>query len=149
VSGEERGIAGARAAALREAAVILALGLAAVVWLIPAQTTSGPVLGLSPAFLPTLCAVAIIALTVVGLALRLWQPEPLRPERLSAVWPAAMVAGVAIAGVLVLQLAGRFLCGLVIMVLGLAVLGERRIPVLLITLAGTCLVLGAVFQVWR
>jgi hypothetical protein len=148
VSGKERGIAGARAAALREAAVILALGLAAV-RLIPAQTTSGPVLGLSPAFLPTLCAAAIIALTVVGLALRLWQPEPLRPERLAAVWPAAMVACVAIAGVLVLQFAGRFLCGLAIMVLGLAVLGERRIPVVLMTLAGTCLVLGLVFQVWR
>jgi hypothetical protein len=147
VSGEEEA-AGSRAAALREAAVVVGLGLAAA-WLIPSQTTSGPVLGLPPAFLPALCAIAIMALGVIGLAMRLWRPEPLRPERLAPVWPAAMIVGVAIAGVLALQYAGPFFCGLTTMALGLAALRERRVSVLLTALAGTGLILGVVFHVWR
>ena len=148
MSGEERGIAGSRAAALREAVVVVGLGLSAT-WLIPSQTVSGPVLGLPPAFLPMLSAIAIIALAMVGLAMRLWQPEPLRPERLAPIWPAAMIVCVVIAGVMVLQLVGPFFCGLAIMALGLAALRERRIPVLLTALAGTGLILGVVFRVWR
>ena len=86
-------------------------------------------LGLPPAFLPTVCAVAIIALAVLGLAMRLWKPEPLRPERVAPWWPAALILGVAIAGVLALQLAGPFICGLVTVALGLAAMRERRVRV--------------------
>lgn len=148
MSAGEPEISGARAAAFREAAMVIGLGLAAT-RLIPSQTTSGPVLGLPPAFLPTLCAIAIIALAAVGLATRLWRPEPLRPERLAPIWPAAMIVCVVIAGVLALQYAGPFFCGLAVMVLGLAALRERRTPVLLTALAGTGLILGVVFHVWR
>jgi hypothetical protein len=148
VSDDKGEIVSSRLAGIRETAVIVGLGLA-VVWLIPSQTTSGPVLGLPPAFLPTLCALAIMALAVIGLAMRLWKPEPLRSERLAPYWPAALVVCVVIAGMLVLQFLGPFFCGLAIMVLGLVALGERRIRVLLVTLAGTGLVLGGVFQVWR
>jgi hypothetical protein len=148
VSAGERGTAGSRGAALRETAVVVGLGVA-VTWLIPSQTTSGPVLGLPPAFLPTVCVMAIIALTLLGLGVRLWQPEPLRPERLAPWWPAALVLGLAIAGVLALQALGPFACGLVVVALGLAAMRERRIHVLGITLATTALVLGVVYQVWR
>ena len=140
--------AGSRRAALREAAVVAGLGLAAI-WIIPRQTTSGAVLGLAPAFLPSVCAVAIVALTAIGLAMRLWRPEPLRPERTAAWWPAALVLGVAMAGVLALQLLGPLASGLVAVALGLAAMRERRVPVLLATLGVTALVLVLIFHVWR
>jgi hypothetical protein len=148
VSERERETAGSRVAALRESAIIVGLG-AAVVWLIPSQTTSGPVLGLPPAFLPTLCAMAIIGLALLGLGMRLWRPEPLRPERAAPWWPAALILGVKITGVLVLQFLGPFACGVVVVALGLAAMREWRICVVLITLVATTLILGVVYQVWR
>jgi hypothetical protein len=148
VSGLAGVSARSRGAALREAAVVGGLGLGAI-WLISAQTKSGAVLGLSPAFLPTVCAVAIVALTAIGLGIRLWRPEPLRPERVAHWWPAALVLGVAIAGVLALQLAGPLASGLTTVTLGLAAMRERRVAVLSTTLAVTALVLILIFHVWR
>jgi hypothetical protein len=145
---DEPGAVERRSVAISEAAVVVALGLAAI-WLIPKQTTQGPVLGLPPAFLPTVCAAAIIMLGLFGLALRLWKPEPMRPERVAVVWPAALIGGVVIAGMLALQFAGPFISGLVMVVLGLAALGERRVRIQVGTIAFTTLVLGMVFQVWR
>jgi hypothetical protein len=145
---DEPGAPERRSLAISEASVIVALGLAAI-WLIPKQTTQGPVLGLPPAFLPTVCAAAIVMLGLFGLALRLWKPEPMRPERVAVVWPAALIGGVVIAGMLALQFAGPFISGLVMVVLGLAALGERRVRIQLGAIAFTALVLGMVFQVWR
>lgn len=137
-----------RSVAIREAAAVVALGLAAI-WVIGKQTTRGPVLGLPPAFLPTVCATAIIALGLFGLALRLWKPESLPPERTAPPWPAAMILGVVIAGVLALQLVGPFVSGVVMVALGLAVLGERRARILIGTMAAAVLAFGMIFQVWR
>lgn len=137
-----------RRAVLKETAVVFALGIAAL-WIIPRQTTSGPVLGLPPAFLPTVCGVLIVALSLLGLAMRLWRPEPLRPERSAPWWPAALVLGVSIAGVFGLQFFGPAASGLICVALGLAAMRERRVPVLLITLAVTGLALILVFHVWR
>ncbi len=145
---DEPEVAERRSLAISEAAVVVALGLTAI-WLIPKQTTQGPVLGLPPAFLPTVCAAAVVTLGLLGLVLRLWKPEPIRPERTAAVWPAALIGGVVIAGMLALQFAGPFVSGLVMVVLGLAALGERQIRVLLGTIAFSTLVLGMVFQVWH
>jgi hypothetical protein len=148
VSDGQRATVGSRGAALRETAIVVGLG-AAVIWLIPSQTTSGPVLGLRPAFLPTLCAAAIVTLALLGLALRLWKPEPLPAERVAPWWPAALVLGVATAGVLALRVVGPVACGLVIVALGLAAMRERRVRVVGITLAATALVLVLVFHAWR
>lgn len=148
MSEDARAAARSRSAAFREAAVVGGLGLGAV-WLISVQTKSGDVLGLSPAFLPNVCAVAIVALTAIGLSIRLWRPEPLRPERVAPWWPAALVFGVAIAGVMALQLAGPLASGLTAVALGLAAMRERRMPVLASTLAVTALVLILIFHVWR
>jgi len=137
-----------RSVAIREAAVVVALGLAAY-WLIGKQTTQGPVLGLPPAFLPTVCATAIITLGLFGLALRLWKPEALQPDRTAPLWPAALMLGVVIAGVLALQLAGPFVSGLVMVGLGLAALGERRVRILIGTMAAAVFAFGMIFQVWR
>jgi hypothetical protein len=137
-----------RSVAIREAAAVVALGLAAI-WVIGKQTTRGPVLGLPPAFLPMVCAIAIITLGLFGLALRLWKPESLQPQRTAPLWPAAMILGVVIAGVLALQLVGPFVSGVVMVALGLAVLGERRARILIGTMAFAVLTFGAVFQVWR
>ena len=148
MSDAQRAPAGSRGAALREAAVVAGLGIGAIA-LIPSQTTSGAVLGLPPAFLPTVCAAAIVALAGLGLAMRLWKPEPLRPERVAPWWPAALILSVAIAGVLALQLVGPVASGLVAVALGLAAMREWRVRVVGITLAATALTLAVVYQVWR
>jgi nucleoside recognition membrane protein YjiH len=149
MSGDERGDRASRLAALRETAVVAGLALAAL-RVIPSQTaSSGPVLGLQPGLLPTVCVAVIAIVALIALALRLWRPEPLLPQRSAPIWPAAMLAAVAGAGVLALQLLGPVACGVVVVALGLAVLRERRMAIVLPTLAGTALVLAAVFQVWR
>jgi hypothetical protein len=137
-----------RSTAIGEAAVVVGAGLA-VAWLIPGQTTHGPVLGLSPAFQPTACVIAIIALGLLGLALRLARPQPLKSERTAPAWPAALILGTVVAGLLTLQYLGPVACGLVIVALGLAVLGERRLPILLGTMAASALILVITFQPWR
>jgi hypothetical protein len=137
-----------RSAALLEAAIVVALGLGAI-WLIRTQTTQGPVLGLPPAFLPMVCAAAILAVALLGLAVRLWRPEPLPAAPALPAWPAAMLLGVVVAGGLVLQLVGPFAAGLVVVALGLILLGERRPLALVGTMAAAAVVLAAVLQVWR
>jgi hypothetical protein len=137
-----------RSVAIREAAIVVALGLAAI-WVIGKQTTQGPVLGLPPAFLPTVCATAIVVLGLLGLALRLWKPEVLQPDRMAPLWPAALILGVVIAGVLALQFAGPFASGVVTVGLGLAALGEKRTRILIGTMATAVLTFGLIFQVWR
>ena len=90
MSGETPEHSISRLVATREAVIVVALGAAAL-WIIPRQTTSGPVLGLPPAFLPQVCAVAIIALALLSLTLRLWKAEALPPERVAAYGPAALM----------------------------------------------------------
>ena len=152
MNGDERGITASRLAALRETAVVAGLALAAL-WVIPRQTASGPafgpVLGLQPGLLPTVCAGVIAVVALVALVLRLWKPEPLQPERSAPIWPAALLSGVAIAGVLAMQFIGPVASGLLAVALGLAALGERRLRIVVPTLAGTVLVLALIFQVWR
>ena len=149
MNGDERGDRASRLAALRETAVVAGLALAAL-WVIPRQAaSSGPVLGLQPALLPTVCAGVIAVVALFALLLRLLRPEPLLPERTAAIWPAALLAAVAIAGGLALQFIGPVACCLVSVALGLAALGEKRLAIVLPTLAGTALVLAAAFQVWR
>jgi hypothetical protein len=148
MSGGERGAAASRLAALRETFVVAGLALA-VIWLIPSQTASDPVLGLKPGLLPTVCAVAIGGIALIALVFRLLRPEPLLPERSTPIWPAAMIAAVAVAGVLALQFLGPIACGVVVVALGLAALGEKRPRIVLPTLVGAALVLAVIFQVWR
>lgn len=137
-----------RSAAVKEAAIVVALAIGGI-WLIRTQTTSGPVLGLAPAFLPMLCVGAIFVLALLGLAVRLWTPEPARLEQQAAWWPAALLLCVAIAGVLALQLVGPFASGFVTVALGLVALRERRLRVVLPALAVTAVTLGLIFHVWR
>jgi hypothetical protein len=148
VTGDDQARAASRFAALREIAVVAGLaGLA--LWIIPQQTVSGPVLGLPPAFLPKVCAIAILTLALVALAYRLWRPEPLADARLAPPWPAALIIGVVLAATAALQFAGPIASGLVAVALGLVVLGEKRLPVIASTLIGTATVLAAIFQPWR
>jgi hypothetical protein len=109
-----------RSAALLEAAIVVALGLGAI-WLV----------------------------ALLGLAVRLWRPEPLPAAPALPAWPAAMLLGVVVAGGLVLQLVGPFAAGLVVVALGLILLGERRPLALVGTMAAAAVVLAAVLQVWR
>ena len=139
VSDAERAAAGSRRAALREAAIVVGLGIAAIA-LIPSQTTSGPVLGLPPAFLPTICAAAIVGagLARLGCAAVEAGAAPAGEDRVAR----RARLGVAVAGVLALRLGP--IAGLS-RGAGLAAMRERR--VCRAALAATLTLV--VYQVWR
>ena len=140
---------------LLEAVLVCALALAAVFWIIPAQTTAvEAAAGLAPATLPTVSAVAIAVLALmnllVALVARARAPEPRlissgtsgttptadRADRADmaspiaaravAAWPALKIMLVSLAGVVALAFGGPAACAVVIVPLGMLVLGERR-----------------------
>ncbi|RAI44554.1 hypothetical protein [Rhodoplanes roseus] len=113
-----------RASVIAEALLLGGAALAAVVWIIPAQTTDGGI-GLAPAVFPTVCAVALGVFAVADVLLRLLRgvPEPRYPDG----WMAfALIGGVAILGAVVLPYAGIAGCALVTVPAGMLAVGERR-----------------------
>lgn len=128
-----------------EALVVCGLALFAIFQVIPRQTASGEdAAGLAPATLPTVCAVVIAVLALLNLAVT-WprkrtgvpspdggaqpeeaQPEPAQPGR-SAPATVILMMLVTLAGAIVLRLAGAAACTATIVVLGMLVLGERRL----------------------
>ena len=108
-----------------ETAVVAGAALAAAFWIIPWQTTSDPSLSIQPALLPTVCALAIAALSVVHAALRLGKArrEALPP---SAWKPALLAMLITAAGVAALQWAGAVAAVIVIVPALMGMLGERR-----------------------
>ena len=143
------GVAGSRLGTTFEGLVIIGLALAAIFWIIPAQTTSGAVLGLPPAFMPKVAATAIAVLAAAGLALRLARPEAPAPERRAPLGPAILVGGLTTLGVLALQFLGPIAAGLIMVVLGVPALGERRPGVLLTAFAVTAVALLLAFRPWQ
>ncbi|NVO15420.1 MAG: tripartite tricarboxylate transporter TctB family protein [Rhodoplanes sp.] len=113
-----------RVSLLAEAVLLGGAALAAVVWVIPMQTTDGGV-GLSPAVFPTVCAGALGVFAVADAVLRILRgtSEPRYPEGWTAF---ARIGAVAIVGAVVLANAGIAVCALVTVPAGMAVLGERR-----------------------
>jgi hypothetical protein len=107
--------------------------VALLIWVIPAQTSEGG-FGLSPAFLPTMLTVALLALVLCDGALRLLakRDEPAYPAGFDAL---ARILGVAVIGALALRFGGVVLAGAVTSAAGLLALGELRpLPVLVTTL---------------
>lgn len=143
------GFTGSRFGAILEGLVVLGLALTAILRIIPAQTTSNAVLGLPPAFMPTVAAAAVAVLAAVGLALRLVWPEPPAPERRAPLGPAILVGGLATLGVLTLQFLGPVTAGLIMVVLGVPALGERRAGVVLAAWAVTAVALLVAFRPWQ
>lgn len=134
-------------AVLAEGVVIVLLAAVALVWIIPAETTSGDVLGLPPAFMPNVAVVAIGVLAVLGIVLRLIAPEP-RGARVQVAAP-LLVAALALLGVLTLRYVGPLAAGLLVVLLGMPALGERRWRVMAITLATVAAGLILAYRPWR
>jgi hypothetical protein len=144
----KEGVAASRRDTVLEGLVVIGLALAAILWIIPAQTTSGAVLGLAPAFMPKVAATTIAVLAAGGLVLRLVRPEALAPGRRAPLGPAILVGGLTMLGVLALQFLGPIAAGLVMVMLGVPALGERRPGVLVTAFAVTAAALLLTFRPW-
>lgn len=118
-----------RGSMLAETALLAGFCLALLVWIIPAQTSEGG-FGLSPAFLPTALAAALLVLVLADGAGRLLtrRAEPAYPEGFGAL---GRIMALAVLGALVLRFGGVALAGAVASGAGLPLLGERRpLPIL-------------------
>lgn len=113
-----------RGSLLAEAAVVGGAALLAVLWVIPLQTSEGGI-GLSPAFLPTLCAAACGIFAAADALLRILRAEasPSYPQGWIAFF---RIGAVAIAGTVALQWGGAGACALVTVPAGMVAVGERR-----------------------
>lgn len=133
-----------RLAAVVETAALCGLGLVAILWVIPAQT-SGAGLGLPPAFLPTVCAVAATLLTLGDGIVRVVRPRP--SETNEEGWSAFILVGaVTIICTILFQVAGIVVSTLFTIPACMLLLGERRwLPILLTTAVAT-IGLGFVFR---
>lgn len=133
-----------RLSVVAEAGLIGGAALAAVAWIIPAQTSDGGI-GLSPAVFPTVCAAALGVLALADALLRLVRGAP--GERYPDGWSAfGRIGAVAILGTVVLAVAGIAACALVMVPAGMLVLGERR-PLRLAGAALACA--GLVWLIFR
>lgn len=114
-----------------EALLIGGLAVAALFWIIPAQTTEGGI-GLSPAFLPNLCAAAIGALAAADGLLRMMRGTsiPAYPERWTSLICMGLVAAI---GMFALRWGGAVACAVIAPLVGMLVLGERRVLILSVT----------------
>lgn len=125
--------AGRRGAVLLEMVVLCGLGLAAVFWIIPTQTSGGG-LGLYPAFLPTACAVAVTALVFLDGVIRLLKPA--KATGVGEPWGALLrIGGISVLGVGVLQFVGAAACGFVVLPAAMIALGERSWVRIIVTTA--------------
>jgi hypothetical protein len=110
-----------RARTLLETLVILA-GIGVVLfWVIPGQTRGGG-LGLSPGFLPTVCAIGIGLMIALDGVARLLPGTPVR--RYPVGWGALLAAGgIAAAGAVALDFGGAVACVLLTVPAGFLILG--------------------------
>lgn len=138
-----------RLAVLAEGLIIVLLAVVAYVWIIPAETTSSDVLGLPPTFMPNVAVVAIGVLAALGIVLRLIAPESRAAERGVQLAAPLLVTGLSVVGVVTLQYAGPIAAGLLVLLLGMPALGERRWRVMAVTLAVAAAGLVLAYQPWR
>ena len=133
-----------RLAAVVETAVLCGLGLVAVLWVIPAQT-SGTGLGLPPAFLPTVCAVTATLLILGDGVVSILRPRPSGNDEEG--WSAfILVGGVTVICTTLFQLAGIVVSTLFTIPACMLLLGERRWLPILLTTAVAAISLGFVFR---
>jgi hypothetical protein len=119
-----------RVSALIEAVVLAGACLLALIWIIPAQTSEGG-FGLSPAFLPKLCVVAIALLIAADGVLRLIRRAP--QPRYAEGWRAFFRLGAAVClGTFALRFGGTVPAVAISCVATALALGERRLPHLLL-----------------
>jgi hypothetical protein len=131
-------------AAVVETAVICGLGLIAIFWVIPSQT-SGMGLGLPPSFLPTVCAVAVTLLVLCDGVIRLLRPRA--EGAYDECWLSFLQMGaVTIICTILFQVAGIIVSTLFTIPACMLLLGERRWLAILLTTAIGTIGLGLVFH---
>jgi hypothetical protein len=119
-----------RASQLIEAVVLAGACLLAFVWLIPAQTSEGGI-GLSPAFLPKLCAAAAGLLIAADGVLRFVRQA--HQPRYAEGWGAFLRLGIAAClGTVALRFGGIVPAVAVCCIATALALGERRLPYVLL-----------------
>jgi hypothetical protein len=128
-------------ALIAESLILVGVATIALTWIIPSQT-QGRGLGLSPGFLPSLCAIAIGILLVADGLLRIRRAW--RPKSYPAGWLAFCIAGgLATMSAVLLDVLGVGVCTALTLPIGMIALGERRwLLIIGITIAMTaCVVL--------
>jgi hypothetical protein len=126
-----------------EAAVLGGLGLLAIFWIIPAQT-SGSALGLSPGYMPTVYATALVVVVLANAVLHLTGRIATSPLVEGSIGSVAIVVIISCIGVALFEFVGAVFCGLVVLPSMMIALGERRWALIagttLVGLAGLALV---------
>ncbi|MDS1136145.1 hypothetical protein [Nitratireductor indicus] len=116
--------------ALGELIVVGGASLAMIFWIIPAQTSSGGELGLSPQLVPTVCSAAIGLLTLFRfIATLISTPAPEPGDDAPIHYALTMIAATA-AGIAAIAYLGWAIGGAILALLVLLVLGERRLLML-------------------
>jgi hypothetical protein len=136
---------GATLAAALETATLCGLGLLAIFWIIPWQT-SGNALGLDPAFMPTVYAGAFVVLVLTNGVLYLSGRITASPLTNGAVGPVIVVMAICCAGITAFEFVGAAACGLLVVPGIMIVLGERRWVLIAATTMVTAAGLALVFR---
>lgn len=108
-----------------ETAILCCLGLLAIFWIIPSQT-SGNALGLEPSFMPTLYTAAFVVLVLMNGVVQLASRSTITPVTEGAVGPVTMVFGICCLGVAVFEYFGAVACSALVVPLIMVALRERR-----------------------
>lgn len=129
--------------AIIELSIILAIACALLFFVIPAQTSAADEYGLSPAFMPSVCVVAIAAVAVLQF-LTGSSGKGDDDEVPPAIKYAVALALAVIVGVVVVTFAGIVVGGAVTSLLVLLALRQRRIRLLVLLPVCVAAVLAAV-----
>ncbi|MCR4264770.1 hypothetical protein [Nitratireductor sp. ZSWI3] len=112
--------------ALGELIVVGGASLAMIFWIIPAQTSAGGELGLSPQLVPTVCSAAIGLLTLFRFIATLISTPTREPGDDAPIHYALSMIAATVAGIAAIAYLGWAVGGAVLALLVLLVLGERR-----------------------
>lgn len=131
--------------ALGELIVVGGASLAMIFWIIPAQTSPGGELGLSPQLLPTVCSAAIGLLTLFRFIATLVSTPAPEPGGDAPIHYALSVIVATVAGIVAVAWLGWTIGGAILALLVLLVLAERR-PLMLAALPAAVAVLLFLIQ---
>jgi hypothetical protein len=131
---------------LAEAGLLCGLGLIAIFWLIPAETTSGGI-GLASSALPTACiaaAMVLVGLDAVGRLLGWVSPG----EALPPAGPALRAIALCVIGAVLLQVVNPAICTALLIPSLMMLLGERSVVRIAATTIVTVTILATALA-WR
>lgn len=119
--------------ALGELVVVGGASLVMIFWIIPAQTSAGGELGLSPQLVPTVCSAAIGLLTLFRFITMLVAAPTSEPNDDAPIRYALSIIAATVAGITAIAYLGWAVGGGILSLLVVLVLGERR-PLMLVAM---------------